>query len=158
MSDAPRYLIVHCSDSEFGSASLIDAWHRERGFARSVAGPGELRHIGYQYVVLNGRRSNSRDYVQRDDGLIETGRREDETGAHAAGWNSKSVGVCLVGRGVYTRAQWAVLKGLLVGIMTRWSIPTENVLGHCEVDTKKGCPLLSMPDLRNDLARLRAAL
>jgi N-acetylmuramoyl-L-alanine amidase len=158
MSDAPQYAIVHCSDSPYGSASLIDQWHRDRGFTRTIAGPGELRHIGYQYVVGNGRRTNSRDYVQRDDGLIEIGRRETETGAHAQGWNTRSVGVCLIGRGEYTPAQMAALKGLLLGIMVRWQIPVDHVLGHCEIDSKKGCPLLDMSDLRHDLARLKAAL
>ena len=144
----PDAVIVHCSASEWGSAQVVDSWHRDRGFAR----------IGYGYVIGNGKRFNSKDYEVSFDGLIELGRRETETGAHAKGWNNRSVGICLIGNGKYTNPQMAALKGLLLGVMARWQIPVERVLGHYEVDSKKGCPLLDMVALRHDLARLKAAL
>ena len=38
-------IILHCSDSEWGSASVIDQWHKERGWTE----------IGYHYVITNGQ-------------------------------------------------------------------------------------------------------
>ena len=39
-----KKVIIHCSDSDFGTASVIDGWHKERGWDG----------IGYHYVITNG--------------------------------------------------------------------------------------------------------
>ncbi|HHD11115.1 MAG TPA: hypothetical protein ENK42_01615 [Deltaproteobacteria bacterium] len=77
-------IIIHCSASDFGSAALIDRWHRERCW----------RMIGYYYVILNGYRKKGR-YNKDDDGLIEPGRPIEEIGAHCRGQNRTSIGICL---------------------------------------------------------------
>jgi hypothetical protein len=57
----------------------IDRWHREeRGWPM----------IGYHYVVYNDA-----------NGSVHAGRPVDKVGAHVAGINSKSVGICFSGHG-----------------------------------------------------------
>ena len=51
------WIIVHHSDSDYGSAAIIDKWHRERGFDE----------LGYHFVIGNGTNSG--------DGQIEVGPR-----------------------------------------------------------------------------------
>ena len=61
------YIIIHCSATKEGidwKAKDIDQWHKQRGFNK----------IGYHYVI---------DL----DGTVETGRDENETGAHCVGYN-----------------------------------------------------------------------
>lgn len=70
-------IIVHCSATAEGRdfrAKDIDTWHRRRGF----------RKIGYHFVV-------------DIDGSIELGRPLGEAGAHVAGHNGNSIGICYVG-------------------------------------------------------------
>ena len=78
-------IVVHCSDSDFGSAALVDEWHRGYGW----------KCIGYHYVILNGVRSAGGEYLQWVDGVIEKGRPESEIGAHVKGHNGTSLGICL---------------------------------------------------------------
>ena len=88
-------VILHCSDSSFGNAVIINNWHtQERKFSM----------IGYHFVILNGKISPTK-YNKFFDGVIETGRpidddsdlEPDKIGAHELGWNTKSIGVCLIG-------------------------------------------------------------
>lgn len=72
-----RYLVGHCSatpaDMDIGRKE-IDLWHRQQGWDC----------IGYHSVI-------------RRDGTEEFGRPFDRPGAHVVGYNSQSLGVCLVG-------------------------------------------------------------
>ncbi|WP_372612771.1 N-acetylmuramoyl-L-alanine amidase [Aquicoccus sp.] len=49
--------------------------------------------------------------------------------------NSRSVGIELANRGdhPFGEAQIAALEGLMRGIMDRWSIPPERVIGHSDI-------------------------
>ena len=88
-------IVLHCSDSSFGNAALIDSWHRARGWTR----------IGYARVFLNGRTDAGFFYDPRLDGLMETGRPIGVTGAHTIGHNEKT-GICLIGKsGQFTPRQ-----------------------------------------------------
>jgi N-acetyl-anhydromuramyl-L-alanine amidase AmpD len=79
-----------------------------------------------------------------------------EIGAHAQGWNSRSLAVCLIGSGVYTSAQIESMDRVLRAWCLRYGIPPENVLGHREIPgVNKACPAMNMDIAR---ARLRAAL
>ncbi len=98
-----KYFVVHCSDSSFGNAALIDSWHRARGWDS----------IGYHKVILNGRIKNSRLYRTGLDGLIETGRDDSIQGAHCKEVNAISIGVCLIGKaGKFTDNQYNSLARL----------------------------------------------
>ncbi len=131
---AVDYLVVHCSatkeDMDIG-ADEIRRWHRQRGWL----------DIGYHKVI-------------RRDGTIEDGRPDDVPGAHARGFNERSLGFVLVG-GVesdgktaesnFTHAQWEALEGLLREYSERY--PEAEILGHRDLpNVNKACPSFDVPE------------
>lgn len=151
-------IIIHCSDSLWGCAREIKAWHLAKGWS----------DIGYHFIVLNGLPTfgNQKNMVRIPalDGAIECGRFLDddsfisdlEIGIHALGYNATSIGVCLIGTGNFTQKQISSLHRLLLDLSAIYRIPSEKILGHCETDggkkQGKSCPNLSMQKLRDDLA------
>jgi hypothetical protein len=126
-------IIIHCSDSPNGrpnTISDIDAWHKERGFKRSLwwraRFNAKVGHVGYHYVIGVG-------------GTLWTGRHLDEIGAHAKGHNADSIGVCLIGRDKFTEAQWSTLWSLIYGKFAD-DYPKAEVIGHHQVQPQKTCP------------------
>lgn len=137
-------IVIHCSDTPNGRTLFtgkpsdrnyitpvmeIDSWHKARGFKRlpnwrSRLNPG-LSSIGYHYVV----------YTR---GFVETGRHVDEIGAHAEGYNSTSIGICLIGRDQFTPEQWNALDHLVDSL--REIYPQAKVVGHCQLNAAKTCP------------------
>lgn len=118
-------IVLHCSDSPQGrgdTAETIHRWHRQRGWDG----------IGYHYVVL-------------ENGEVQAGRPEDWQGAHVAGHNSNSVGICLIGQGDYPKEQLDAAVGLIAEIRARH--PGASLLGHYELDAK-ACPRLDMDEIR----------
>jgi len=123
------YLVVHCAATrpsmDIGVAE-IRRWHKRRGFF----------DVGYHYVI-------------RRDGTVEPGRPPDRPGAHARGFNRRSISVCLVG-GVkennvkvaednFTEAQKDALYGVLAALRSEY--PKSEVLGHRDLpDVHKSCP------------------
>jgi len=124
-----KKIIVHCSDSPDNrvtvDAAEIDRWHRERGFAK----------IGYHYVI-------------KRDGTLETGRREAEIGAHVAGHNADSIGICMVGRTEFDLAQLATLSKLLSFLVLKYKLTASDVYGHRDFDKGKTCPNIETSLLR----------
>lgn len=155
----PDTIIIHCSDSDGGTARDIDAWHQDRGFKRDHKYPGVMRHIGYHYVIQNGRTMDG-VYDEALDGLVVRGRHETEVGAHAYGSNDKSIGICLIGKNKFSGRQIATLYGLLVSLKYRWAITSTGIIGHCETPyehTKKGgktCPNMDMSRVRDAIRDL----
>lgn len=121
-------IVLHCSATPSGrwiagapatvgftpAVKAIDNWHAQRGFKRDPAAAHaynpDLPHIGYHRVIdLNGG--------------VYTGRHLAEPGAHVAGFNARTVGVCLVGGAErdarYTAAQWAALALLVRTLATQ---------------------------------------
>jgi N-acetyl-anhydromuramyl-L-alanine amidase AmpD len=122
----PEYIIIHHSATTQGDAETFRRAHRAKGW----------RDIGYHYVIGNGTYSG--------DGEVETGRPENESGAHcsADGMNFKSIGICLVGNfdiDKPTPAQMEALERLCRDVMERHKIPVSKVLGHGEV-AATNCP------------------
>lgn len=110
------YLVVHCSATRAGqpkTAADIRRMHLERGW----------KDIGYHYVI-------------RLDGVVEKGRKDDRPGAHVEGFNSRSLGICLIGgldaagkaANTYTPAQLSALADLLRTLRARY--PVAEILGH----------------------------
>lgn len=124
-----KKIIVHCSDSPDDrvtvDAAEIDRWHRERGFAK----------IGYHYVI-------------KRDGTLEAGRREAEIGAHVAGHNSDSIGICMVGRTVFEPAQYDTLSRNLSFLMLKYRLTASDIYGHKDFDKGKTCPNIPTDKLR----------
>ena len=123
-----EYLVVHCaatpSTMDIG-VKEITKWHIERGFFT----------IGYHFVI-------------RRDGDVESGRPMDRPGAHARGYNERSIGICLVGgtkkdgktvENNFTPAQFHALAILLRQLTELY--PNAEVLGHRNLPgVNKGCP------------------
>ena len=122
------HIVIHCADTYADmdiDADEIRKWHvDERGWS----------DIGYHKVI-------------KRDGTVENGRDIDVSGAHAAGFNSVSVGVCLVGgRGKdnkaennFTEAQMASLREVVEELMAKyeWAQP----MGHRDLpNVTKECP------------------
>lgn len=120
-------IVVHCSATppsmDIG-ADLIREWHKARGWD----------DIGYAAVI-------------RRNGNIEFGRPFDAVGAHVAGHNSHTVGVCLAG-GVdangkaednFTPEQYLSLRQLIQILMKVY--PGSRVMGHRDFPAvNKDCP------------------
>lgn len=129
MANSPiTHIVVHYSATQRGkhhTVADIDAWHRARGF----------RKIGYHYVI----------YL---DGSVHKGREDSEVGAHVAGHNTGTIGICWIGgvdgnpnKGVDTRtpAQTAALIDLIYKLLEKY--PGAKVLGHRDMpDAKTQCP------------------
>lgn len=114
-------IVIHCSATPNGvwiSPEQIDRWHQEKGFRRESKYAKTLRpnlpHIGYHRVV-------------QADGTVAFGRDVDELGAHVAGHNARSVGICMVGTSAFFLAQWEGLRlclgALVVGLANRLNDP-----------------------------------
>ena len=122
------FIVVHCSataNQNIGAAD-IDKWHRAQGWAC----------IGYHYVI-------------RRDGTVEKGRDEEVVGAHVAGFNERSIGICMVGgvdandhtkaKNNFTQPQFDSLKKLLAELKQRY--PSAVIQGHRDfAGVKKACP------------------
>ena len=121
-------IVIHCSATpptlDIGRVE-IDQWHKARGWAG----------IGYHFIV-------------RRDGTLEYGREVTKVGAHARGYNKRSIGICLIGgvrcegeklvpEASFNAMQWSTLKGLVVALKLVW--PKARVIGHNEV-SRKACP------------------
>ena len=118
-------IIIHCADTPEGRdvrAEEIRRWHKARGWS----------DIGYHYVV---------DL----DGTIEAGRDVEIAGAHTAGHNATSIGVCYVGgadknmrpKDTRTEAQKASLLLLVRFLKSKY--PDAQVYGHRDF-SNKACP------------------
>lgn len=125
-------LIVHCADTyahmDIG-AREINNWHIDRGWSG----------IGYHFVV-------------RRDGTVENGRAINQVGAHCKGFNSESIGICLVGgRGDqgqpednFTESQMETL-GFLIDSL-EGDYPDADVFGHNDLNPHKFCPSFDVHD------------
>lgn len=115
-------IVIHCADTppsmDIGVKELRE-WHiKDRGW----------KDVGYHYVI-------------RRNGVVEFGRNVEVVGAHAAGHNAHSIGICLVGgkpQANFTLEQWASLAKLVKGL--KFTYKNAEVLGHCELDPNKTCP------------------
>ena len=117
--DSIKYLIVHCSDTpdekEF-DASYIHEMHLSFGWDG----------IGYHKIILKS-------------GQIENGRPEFWVGAHVKGLNEQSLGVCLIGKKLFTNKQFQSLKKVLLDWKHKY--PKAYIVGHRDsTNTKKTCP------------------
>lgn len=107
--------IIHCSDSDFGCVREIRRWHQKRGF----------RDVGYHFII-------------RQDGEIEIGRPLDEIGAHCKGFNTQSIGTCLIGRQNFSKHQFKALKKLHNMLEKLFDGLTLQPHGH--FNKRKTCP------------------
>ena len=105
-----RLLIIHCSATRYDRDFPVEALrasHKARGFA----------DIGYHF------------YITRD-GYLHRCRPVNQIGAHAAGWNDRSIGICYEG-----------------------GLAEAKIVGHCQLSPyiRKACPCF---DAREEYAGL----
>lgn len=134
-----KYIIVHCSDSTFGTKDLIDSWHRQRGFP-----------CGYQFVILNGTCNKNDVYIEPLDGAIEVGRHVDEQGAHCKDINDRSIGICMIGDKKFSKKQIRSLFNLCRDLLPKYGLNTIDIKGHYEFNAYKTCPNLNMQNIRKE--------
>lgn len=116
-------IVIHCAytpvDMDIGAAEIKN-WHVH---------DNRWRDIGYHYVI-------------RRNGTVELGRPLSEPGAHVAGHNQKTIGICLVGGKPddnFTATQMAALGALVVEL--RRQFPDAAIKGHRDYQgTGKTCP------------------
>lgn len=140
-------IIIHCSatpNGRWNTVEDIDAWHRERGFHRNHRMIGHnqprLTSIGYHFVIYT-------------TGAVTIGRGINEIGAHAAGHNARSIGVCMLGTDKFSPEQWSGLAANIAGLQSR--IPGVRVIGHRDVNAHKECPGFDVQEwLRGGMAAL----
>ena len=118
-------IFVHCSATKAAmdiGVREIRQWHKEQGWL----------DVGYHFII-------------RRDGTVEAGRDQDAVGSHVKGYNSTSVGVCLVGgidakgqpEANFTPQQLSALKGLLHEL--KGTYPKAVIMAHHDV-APKACP------------------
>ena len=128
-------IIIHCSatsPSQDFDASDINRWHKARGWSG----------IGYHYVI-------------KLDGTIEKGRPVEKVGAHAFGYNKRSIGLCYIG-GVDeegspkdTRTPEQLRAMDIFVAMLKDDYKSATVHGHNEF-SNKACPSFNVKEEYND--------
>lgn len=137
-------LILHCSATPEGkdyTVETIRQWHTK---PISQGGRG-WSDIGYHYVIYR-------------DGSVHTGRAESTVGAHCAGKNAHSLGICYIGgtdtngksKDTRTDTQKKALVTLVKQLMTKYGISKENVYGHYQF-ANKACPSFKIESFRAEL-------
>lgn len=141
-------IVIHCAATPNGrwhDVFDIDKWHQERGFQRSddfrLKFNADLLAIGYHFVIYT-------------NGGIAAGRHVDEVGSHAQGYNSRSLGICLIGTDKFTINQWESLRGNINSLQKLW--PEVRMTGHRDLPgVHKACPGFSVADwLKSGMAPL----
>ena len=114
-----------------------------------------LTEIRKWHVQDNGWRDVGYHYIIRRNGEVELGRSNRDTGAHAAGYNHKSVSLCMVGgmaednsaENNFTAQQWTALLDLVKQLKSNY--PDADVIGHNEISEKE-CPSFDVQKWKGD--------
>ncbi len=121
-----KEIIVHCAATPEGkdyTVQDIRRWHLKRGF----------KDIGYHFVIYR-------------DGSINVGRPVAQIGAHCAGHNRNSIGICYIGglakdgktpKDTRTEEQKKAMKSLIMRL--HFMYPKATIHGHREF-ARKACP------------------
>lgn len=119
-----KYIIVHHSATDAGSALSIDRVHHQRGFWNG---------LGYHFLINNGTQGKL-------DGQLEVAPRwvKQQNGAHckANNMNERAIGICLVGDFSHNEPSAMQMKALAHAVKTLqeyYHIPKRNILGHGQV-------------------------
>lgn len=117
-------VVVHCADTPNGDSRYkiedIKRWH--------IEGNG-WSDIGYHCVI-------------HINGSIAMGLPMTTIGSHCRGHNTTSLGVCLIGRDMFTLEQWASLRAVVRGWVAQ--LGPLKTLGHRDLNSGKTCPGFSV--------------
>lgn len=118
-NNVPKWILVHhtggtdddpLADTSHHTAKTIENWHLQKGWDG----------LGYHFVI-------------EKTGKIYAGRPEHRNGAHAKGYNTKSIGICLSGNfdaTVPTEEQKQSLRFLLANMSEKYNIKRDNIVPH----------------------------
>lgn len=139
LSRSVNLLVIHHSASSLKTRKEdIEKWHKDRG----------MDGIGYHHVMTA-------------DGVLHTGRDMARAGAHAAGHNTHSVGICLVGDNTKEGSGWTTAQKNSLANYVRWFrkfFPEADVLGHRDLlGAKTLCPGLDVRALLVELGALKGS-
>lgn len=120
------FIVVHCAATKATmdiGVREIRQWHVQQGWL----------DVGYHFVI-------------RRNGTVEDGRPHDVIGSHVKDYNSRALGICMVGgidaKGApennFTPEQFASLELLLRA--TKRQYPAATICGHTDLDPNKACP------------------
>ena len=135
-----KKIVIHCSATPEGKHFTVEDIRRWHTKPVSAGGRG-WSDIGYHYVI----------YL---DGSVHQGRPESKIGAHVAGHNADSIGICYIGgitsvgkkpKDTRTKEQKASLKNLVERLKLKY--PGAKVYGHREFNPGKACPCF---DVKNE--------
>lgn len=125
---AIKKIIIHESDSTWGTEREIVKWHKRKGWS----------DCGYHFVINNGH-VKPKLFIASMNGQVEMGRNITQVGAHCYGHNKYSIGICLIGKGgKHTVRQKNELRKLIMTLIEMF--PEATVHGHYEFDNGKTCP------------------
>jgi len=128
-----KYIVIHHSATDRGSAAAFDVAHRKRGWDE----------LGYHFVINNGNGG--------PNGYVEIGGRwrKQKHGAHTGGtpdneYNNHGIGICAVGNftdHLPSRAQLSALRRLTAFLTRVYGIRPENIIGHRDApNASTQCP------------------
>lgn len=91
---------------------------------------------------------------------ILVGRMVNEPGAHAAGHNYNSIGICAVGEFEIEPpppVQWGLMVKMCAALLDAYNLGVINLKGHRELGAPKTCPgtMFDMQRFREDVARMK---
>ncbi len=135
-----EFIVIHTA-AGLQSRNEVDAFHRTKGWAG----------IGYNF------------YIERNGQWVE-GRGESKVGAHAVGYNAKSIGISYAGcvnfqvanqplatalaKETITQTQLDTLIEHIKQLQQKYNIPRNKVLDHRETGAPKACSCLNMDEIR----------
>lgn len=127
-----KEIILHCSDSDVldhDNIETIRQWHTARGFKGPDGVEGTDDDVGYHYFITR-------------KGMVSSGRKESQVGAHCKGHNAYSLGVCLSGKTFtnFSSPQFEAARRLIIKLLTRYHLTKADLKLHRDYDKGKTCP------------------
>lgn len=131
MFDPDRIILHHSATTDSGTVS----WNAIRRYHVRQLGWSDIGyHFGIEYVTDPGSPEGSYE--------VMVGRLLDTAGAHTAGLNSRSIGICFVGNfdaGPVPAPQWKAGVRLVRWLCRQFKIPPGRIYGHRDF-APKTCP------------------
>lgn len=150
-------IIIHCSDSKWGDKEAIKKWHENNP---------NVGALGYHYIILNSYPKYQNFKERRPDilvdGLIQQGIPLMEYGRHCRGCNWESVGICLIGKDIFTSNQIISLARQVRYLLEKFDLDYKDVYGHYQFNKYKTCPNINktylvtlLKEINNDIPNYR---
>ena len=131
-----RGIVVHCSGSDLeedASVQAIHFLHTSPPYRKIVWGQYHTCGKGYDDIAYQ--------YVIDTRGNIWEVRPLYKIGAHAVGYNSTHIGICVCGDQRFNPFQKEALNLLINNLKKQFNISEEEVIPHSQVSNKgKTCP------------------